>query len=248
MKFVLKWTFRLIALFVIAVVLLLVFKDTILCLVAEHEIRSQTGMDVKIGRFSSGIFSPVVTIENLKLYNTPEFGGTEFLIIPELHLELDADALRQQKLRVKLARFNMSELDIVKNQAGETNIVSMLGKMPKGKLAPHGVQVGAGRKLDFEGIDVLNISLGRVRYIDLKNRANDYDVPIGIDNQVFNNVRTEGDVYGMLIILWLHGGGASLINPRDIANDFLGRKPRHPHNKTNQLVAPPPQKTNSAPR
>jgi len=247
MKRLLKWLFRIIALFVIAVILLLIFKDTILRKIAEHEIRAQTGMDVKIGRFSSGLLSPVVTIENLKLYNTPEFGGTEFLIIPELHLELDPDALREQKLRIKLARFNMSELDIVKNQAGETNIVTMLAKMPKGKLAPHGIEVGGGRKLDFEGIDVLNLSLGRLRYIDLKNRANDYNIPLGIDNQVFNNIRTEGDVYGMLIILWLHGGGASLMNPRDIANDFLGRKPKHIHIRTNQ-PAGPPQKTNSAPR
>src|ERR1700748_1014952 len=101
MKWLFKWALRLFVLAVVAIVLLLVFKDTIFRLIAEHQIRAETGMDVKIGRFSSGIFSPVVTIENLKLYNTPEFGGTEFLIIPELHIELDPDALAQQKLRVK---------------------------------------------------------------------------------------------------------------------------------------------------
>lgn len=238
MKWFFKWAFRIVALLVVAVVLLLVFKDTILRMVAEHQIREETGMDVKIGRFSSGIFSPVVTIENLKLYNTPEFGGTEFLIIPELHIEFDADALAQQKLRVKLLRFNLAELDVVKNQAGETNLVTMLAKMPKGKLAPHGLHIG-GKKFEFESIDVLNLSLGRMRLIDLKNRANDRDVNINADNQVFNNVKTEGDVYSIMFLIWLRSGGASLIKPKDIANDFLGRKPKRAHPQLERTNSPP---------
>ncbi|HWC60939.1 MAG TPA: hypothetical protein VHC44_14680 [Verrucomicrobiae bacterium] len=238
MRRLLKWIFRLIALVVVSVVLLLVFKDTILRMVAEHQIRKETGMDVKIGRFSSGIFSPVVTIENLTLYNTPEFGGTEFLIIPELHIELDADALAAQKVKVKLARFNLAELDVVKNQAGETNIVTMLAKMPKGKLAPHGIHIG-GKKFDFESIDVLNLSIGRMRLIDLKDRKNDRDVAINADNQVFNNIKTEGDVYSIMFLIWLRSGGASLIKPGDIATDLLNRKPKHPRE---QIERPAPAK------
>ena len=236
-----KWALRMVALIIVAIVLLLIFKDTILRKVAEHQIRAQTGMEVKIGRFSTSLFSPDVTIENLKLYNTPEFGGTEFLIIPELHIEFDAAAFQQQKLRIKLARFNLAELDVVKNQAGETNIVSMMAKMPKGKLAPHGIHVG-GKKFEFESIDVLNLSIGRMRLIDLKDRNNDRDVVINADNQVFNNVKTEGDVYSIMFLIWLRSGGASLIKPRDIANDLLNKKPKHPRE---QLERPAPApKTN----
>jgi len=241
MKWFFKWTLRLVFLAIVAVVLLLVFKDTILRLVAEHQIRAETGMDVKIGRFSSGLLSPVVTVENLKLYNTPEFGGTEFLIIPELHIELDADALAAQKLKIKLLRFNLAELDVVKNKSGETNLVTMLAKMPKGKLAPHGIHVG-GKKFEFESIDVLNLSLGRMRFLDLKDRANDRDVVINADNQVFNNVKTESDVYSILFLIWLRSGGASLIKPGDIATDMLTRKPKR---SAPPLEKPAPaQKTN----
>ncbi len=59
MKWLFKWAFRIVALIVVAVVLLLVFKDTIFRMVAEHQIREETGMDVKIGRFSSGLLSPL---------------------------------------------------------------------------------------------------------------------------------------------------------------------------------------------
>ena len=241
MKWLFKWAFRIVALLVVVVVLVLVFKDTVFRMIAEHQIREETGLEVKIGRFSSSLLSPVVSIENLKLYNTPEFGGTEFLIIPELHIELDAEALSQQKLRVKLMRFNLAELDVVKNQAGETNLVTMLAKMPKGKLAPHGIHVG-GKKFEFDSIDVLNLSLGRMRFIDLKNRANDRDVNINADNQVFNNVKTEGDVYSILFLIWLRSGGASLIKPKDLANDFLGRKPKHAHPQLESTNAPPSKK------
>ena len=241
MRRLIKWVLRIIVLVVVAVVLLLVFKDTILRMVAEHQIRAATGMDVKIGRMSSGLLSPVVTIENFKLYNTPEFGGTEFLIIPELHIEFDAEALAAQKLRIKLVRFNLAELDVVKNQAGETNIVTMLARMPKGKLAPHGIHIG-GKKFEFESIDVLNVSLGRMRMIDLKDHKNDRDVVINAENQVFNNVKTEGDVYSIMFLIWLRSGGASLIKPSDIANDLLHRKPKH---SREQLERPAPAaKTN----
>jgi len=221
MRWFLKWTLRLVFLTVITVILLLVFKDSILRMVTEHRIRKETGMDVKIGRLSTGLDG--VTFENLKLYNTPQFGGTEFLIIPELHIEFDTEALANQKIKIKLMRFNLGELDVVKNEAGQTNLVTMLAKMPKGRLAPHGIRIG-NKKFDFESIDVLNLSIGRMRLIDLKDHKNDRDVEINADNQVFNNVKTEADVYSILFLIWLRSGGASLIKPSDIANDMLHRK------------------------
>ena len=235
MKWLFKWALRLVFLTVVTVILLLIFKDTILRKVTEHRIHSETGMDVKIGRLSTGFDG--ATFENLKLYNTPEFGGTEFLIIPELHLEFDTEALAAQKIKIKLLRLNLAELDVVKNQAGQTNLVTMLAKMPKGKLAPHGIRIG-GKKFEFESIDVLNLSLGRMRLIDLKDRKNDRDININADNQVFNNVKTEADVYSILFLIWLRSGGASLIKPSDIANDMLHRKKR---------TAAPLEKPNPAP-
>lgn len=222
MRCLFKWALRIVVLAVVAVVLLLVFKDNILRLVAEHQIRAETGMEAKIGRFSSGLFSPVVTIENLTLYNTPEFGGTEFLIIPELHIEFDPQALADQKLRIKLLRFNLAELDVVENLSGQTNIVTMLAKMPKGKIAPKGIRVG-GKKFEFEDIDVLNLSLGRARFIDLKNHKHDREILINMDNQVFNNVKTEGDLDGIMFIIWLRSGGAAFMKPQDVAGELLER-------------------------
>ena len=65
MKWLFKWTFRLVALLVVLVVALLLAKDAILKATVERQIRAQTGMDVKIGKFSVSLLSPVVAIEYL---------------------------------------------------------------------------------------------------------------------------------------------------------------------------------------
>jgi uncharacterized protein involved in outer membrane biogenesis len=237
-KWTIKWALRIVVLAVVGIVLLLVFKDNILRVMVERQIRAATGMDATIGRFSSGIFSPVVTVENLKLYNTPEFGGTEFIVIPEIHIEYDATAIAEQKLRIKLLRFNFAELDVVKNLNGETNIVTMLAKMPKEtkeQVAPGEIRV-RGRKIEFEGIDMLNVSLGRIRYLDLKHPEKNRDIPINLDNQVFPNVKDEGSLEGVLGVLWLRSnGGGSFLRPGDLSgllHDFLNRKSTSPHKPT----------------
>src|SRR4051812_33159887 len=128
-KWIIKWTLRVLTVVVVLVVLVLSLKDSFMRKMVETRIRNETGMEARLGRFSSVIFSPIVTLENLKLYNTPEFGGTLFLDIPELHVEVDSFSLAQHKLRVRLIRLNLAEFDIVKNQAGQTNIMSLTTKV-----------------------------------------------------------------------------------------------------------------------
>ena len=91
-------------------------------------------MDAEIGSVSLGLAEPTMTIQNLKLYNPPDFGGTPFLDIPEIHVEYDRAALARHELHVTLLRFNLGELDIVKNQAGQTNIFSLGLAVPLKKI------------------------------------------------------------------------------------------------------------------
>jgi uncharacterized protein involved in outer membrane biogenesis len=214
-KWIFKWLLRLVVLVVVLVILALVFKDSVLRVVAENRIRSQTGMDVKIGRFSSGIFSPVMTIENLKLYNTADFGGTLFLDVPELHVEWDPVALAQQRLRIKLARLNLAELDVVRNDAGQTNIYWF--KSEGGGSRKSGLQHALGG-LQFDGIDLLNLSVAKAKFIDLKDARNNREVRVNLQNQIFKNVRSEADIEGVLFFAWLRSGG-------NLSLENTGRKP-----------------------
>src|SRR4051812_15473543 len=102
MKFVVRWLFRLLVLVIVLVVAAVLLLDTIARAVVEARLRRQTGMEVKVGSVSVGLMSPVLTIENLKLYNTAEFGGSPFLDMPELHVEYDRGALWSRRLHCKL--------------------------------------------------------------------------------------------------------------------------------------------------
>jgi uncharacterized protein involved in outer membrane biogenesis len=206
MKWLLKWIFRLVILIVVLAVALVLSLDSIVKALAERQIRAETGMDVQIGRFSVGLLSPVVRMENFKLYNTAEFAGAPFIDIPELYVEYNRAALAEGKLHVTLMRFNLAEVDVVKNEAGQTNIVNLMAK-PRSKTS---TASGAKRaaELQFTGIDVLNLSLGKLRFVDLKDPRQNREVKVGLQNQVLRNVTSEADLYGVLFLVWVRSGAS----------------------------------------
>ena len=232
-----KWLLRVALAVVALVVLLFAFKNSILRVVAERRIRDETGMRAEIGRMSSGIFALVVTIENLKLYNTAAFGGAPFLTIPELHLECDCNALKQGKLRLSLMRLNLSDVSIVRNELGQTNVFDLLTHLEK--KHPKRDKKKGDHWLEFEGIDELQISLGTARYVDLKNPAADRDWHINLTNQVVKNVRSDDDLYGLAVIIWLRSGGEINFPMPTLTTDALGLNPRL--TKTNKVHKAKPQ-------
>jgi uncharacterized protein involved in outer membrane biogenesis len=208
MKWLLKWLFRLFLLAVVLIVILLLSLNSILRVYVEHRIRAQTGMDAEIGKFSLGLTEPTMTIQNFKLYNPPDFGGTPFLDIREIHVEYDRVALARRELHITLLRFNLGELDIVKNEAGRTNIFSLGVTLPWKK--PGSAKSAADFKkqtgFDFAGIDVLNVSVGTVKFIDLKDQRFNRTQKIGLDNCVLKNVKSEADLAGLAVLIALRGG------------------------------------------
>jgi hypothetical protein len=198
-KFIFKWTLRLAFLAVVLVVVFFLSLNSILRVYVEHQIRAQTGMDAEIGRFHLGLAEPTIEIQNLKIFNPPNFGGAPFLDIPEIHVEYDRAALAKHEIHVTLMRFNLGELDIVKNQNGRTNIFAFAGgKLPSKKAGAKAVpdfkqQTG----YDFEGIDALNVSFGKAKFIDLKNPQNDREQTIGIENWVVPHVKSATDLAGL---------------------------------------------------
>jgi uncharacterized protein involved in outer membrane biogenesis len=206
MKRLFKWAFRLAILLVVLVVVLLLSLDSILKTVVERQIRSETGMDARIGKFSVGLLSSTVTIQDLKLYNTAEFGGTVFVDIPELRVEYDRAALAEQKLHVTLMRFDLAELNVVRNEAGRTNIMEFMKQSPGKKTKTgRGALDGLG-DIKFTGIDVLNLSLGKVRFVDLKTPNRSLELKMNVRDQVLKNVKSERDLYGVLALIWLRNG------------------------------------------
>jgi uncharacterized protein involved in outer membrane biogenesis len=205
MKWIFKWLVRLFILAVVLVVVFLLSLDTIVRFVMENRIRAQTGMDAEIGKFSIGLATPTITIKDFKLFNPPSFGGTLFLDIPEIHVEYDRSALARRELHLTLLRFDLGELDIVKNEVGQTNIFSIASapavKEPGGEKS-FAKQTG----YTFTGIDTLNVSVGTAKYIDLEDQKNNREQKIGIENCVIKHVKTAADLAGLAVLVALRGG------------------------------------------
>lgn len=218
MKRFLKWFFGIVLVLVVLAVIFLLSLDTILRTVAVNRIRAQTGMEAEIGAFHFGLLEPVVTIKDLKLHNPPSFGGTPFLTIPEIHVEYDRDALAKNQIHLTLVRFNLGELDIVKNEAGETNLLSLGIALP-GKEKAGGNKALKELKqrtgLNFAGVDVLNVSVGTAKFVDLKDPSNNREQKIGIDNLVIKNVKTPADLAGLVVLVALRSGDffTSILGP-----------------------------------
>jgi uncharacterized protein involved in outer membrane biogenesis len=228
MKFIFKWLLRLfivaVMLAVVAIVTLLLSYNSILRVTMERQIRAQTGMDAEIGSLHFALTSPTIKIQNFKLYNSTNFGGAPFLDIPEIYVEYDRAALKRKEIHITLMRFNLGELDIVKNQAGLTNIFALGIPAPKNPATTHGtINFKKQTEFEFKQVDVLNVSVGNFKYIDLKNPENNREQTIGLENVVVPNVKSQADLGGLEALIVLRGNGffESLVDQKKTGLDIL---------------------------
>jgi uncharacterized protein involved in outer membrane biogenesis len=213
-RFVFKWVLRLVVLAVVLVIIFALSLDSLTRVYMEHQIRAQTGMDAEIGRVSIGLVEPRLEIRDLKLYNPPAYGGTLFIDIPEFHVEYDRLALAESKLHLTLVRLNLGEVDIVKNETGQTNIFALGLALPAPAKKAGGLAVARPSLpdfqkqtgLSFQTIDVLNVSIGTLKFIDLKNQSHNRSQKIGIENCVVKNVKSPADLTGLSMLIALRSG------------------------------------------
>jgi hypothetical protein len=232
MKMFQSWFFRILwwltFVVIVLVVIVLANRDWIVKELAEQQIRAVTGLEPEIGNFSFGVLDSQVTLENFRLYNPAEFGGTLFLDAPELHVEYDRAALRRHELHITLMRVNLHELDVVKNAAGATNLMSIVNTVAPRKSGG-GRAVAPFNGYKFTGIDLLNLSIGTVKFVDLKDQRRNRMVTIGIQNQIYTNVLSPANLPGLSERLWLRGGAAvGLPVDQPKYNDSLLPAPKTP--------------------
>jgi hypothetical protein len=205
MKFLFRWAFRLFIVLVVLVVAAVLLKDTLLKSWTEHRVRAQTGMDMTIGRFEVGLFSPTLTMEDVRVYNPAEFGGSPFLIVPDLHLECDSRALVRRKLRFKLARLSVTEMNVVESRTGQTNLLQALDTLQRA-ASTSVPDVGNLFGLEFGGIETLNLSLGKVRFTSLKQASKATEVQLALKDEVLTNVRSAADLTNLVMKVLFRNG------------------------------------------
>jgi hypothetical protein len=198
MKFLMRWAIRLLILSIVLVVALILLKDTLFKAMTEYRLRSQTGLDVRIGKLELGLSSPRLTLEDFKIYNSPEFGGSPLVHFPELHLECDGPALALGRFHVRLLRLHLSEVNIVESKDGRTNILVLLDRLQE-KSGPSSSNRNLPLGLGFQGIDILNLTVGKVKYSSVRRPSRNSSFDVGLTNEVLMNVKSIEDLSGLLL-------------------------------------------------
>lgn len=203
-----RWALYLFIILVVLAVAGILLLDTAAKNVAESQIRAELGMDAKIGKFTVGLASPTITIEEITLFNKAEFGGAPFVNMPELHVEYDRDALALGKVRLKLVRLNIEEVHVVEDQYGNTNVEALQKQQEK---ASAGSTNKTEAPMKFEGIETLNLTIKKARFTSAKRPKMNREINFNIENEIFRNIKNEKDLEAIAMTLALRKGASFLI-------------------------------------
>jgi uncharacterized protein involved in outer membrane biogenesis len=187
----LRWLIAVLAVLLALIAAAIFFRDPILKRAAARAIERNTGMRVEIASFKTGLRHPAITMQGVKLFNYPEFGGALMCDVPDLLVEFDPDDYAQGRLHFKQLRLHVAELNVVHDTNGLWN----LEKVEK-EMTDRNAERERRRqpKLQFGGIDELHLTVGRVTYVDKQRPHKSRDFPVNIRDEVVKNLRTEEDL------------------------------------------------------
>lgn len=203
-----KWTWRVLLVLILLAGLAFMLRDQIIKGILERQLTTETGLPATVGRLDIKLRAHQITVQNLTLHNLPEFGRTVFASLPEIHLDYDPEALRRKQLHLHLVRFNLSELNVVRNAAGRTNVIVLMDHVNRLEEA----RKNKKPVIDFTGIDTLNLSLGLFRYVDMAEPRKSQELNIALKNEVAENVRSPADLQRMVLRIALRNGAQALSN------------------------------------
>lgn len=204
MKFLLKWAFRLFLLLLVLLALLALSFDAIVTSVAEGKLRKQTGLEVHLGKLELRPWSGRARAEKLVLYNPAEFGGGPLVNVAELLVEYDPTLARERKLHLKVLRFNLAELHIVVDKNGQSNLDGVRMAVEEIRRGKRVAKTNA--PMEFAGLDMLNLTLGKGTWTDLRNSGTPREFDLGIRNEVVQDMKDSKELVAKLTPVLVRAG------------------------------------------
>jgi hypothetical protein len=177
------------------VVALVLLKDQLAKAAMEYALQQRTGLEIRIARAAVGLSAPTMTLESMRIYNSAEFGGSPLFDFPELHLEWDLRRVPFRKLHFRLVRVDLRELHVVESRGGETNLVNLMARWQRGEAGVGGGVLNGGRGWGFEGIETLNLTMGKVRYTNMRRPEQSGEVEVGLRNEIVTGIHSGLQLY-----------------------------------------------------
>ena len=129
MRFLFRWTFRLLILILVLAIGLFLTKDALTNWWIVSEFREQ-GMDVQIGQLEIGFpLNSSIAANKITVFNLPEYGGSAMLKIDDLYIDCDFSELmnfrRKLKPHFRQIRIRIKEFNLVETNQGSRNLISL---------------------------------------------------------------------------------------------------------------------------
>ncbi len=204
MKFLLKWAFRLFLLLLVLLAVLALSFDTIVTSIAENKLRKQTSLEVRLEKFELRPWSGHARVEKLVIYNPAEFGGGPLVNIAELHVEYDPALARERKLHMSVLRFNLAELNIVVDKNGQSNLDGVRKAVEEIRRGQRVARTNA--PMEFAGLDMLNLTLGKGTWTDLRSSGTPRTFDLGVHNEVVQGVKDSKELVAKLTPILVRAG------------------------------------------
>jgi uncharacterized protein involved in outer membrane biogenesis len=190
MKKIFKWFFRLVLIAMALVAVLILFRNPLLRIMAEQQVRQETGMETILGRVRIDLRSPVIRLENVRLISPPEFGGRLFLDLPEVRLEYDSVALLFRRIRIRRIAFRLDEMRIVRNAQGQTNLEIFRERLALGRAASS----LAHWNWEYDGTEYVTFAVGRLNYFDGRDPKKSEEIYAGVRDVTIKPLRSGLDI------------------------------------------------------
>lgn len=192
MKFLARWTFRLVLLALVVALALILLKDLLIREIIESAISKATGLECRISNVEVRLLSPTLLLTNVRIYQPHSLAGERLVQLSEAFIEYDTAALTRLEIRLRLVRLHITELTIVELNSGESTLEllrRMFADIP---------QHTSSRWIRFGGIDTLNLSMDRATFFRPTTPGPPQHFDVNLRHQVLHDLRTPGDFQNAL--------------------------------------------------
>ncbi|MGC8989250.1 MAG: hypothetical protein ACP5MD_03925 [Verrucomicrobiia bacterium] len=187
MKFLARWTFRLVLLALVVAIALVLLKDLLAREIIESAIAQSTGLECRISHAEVRLLSPTLLLSDLRIYHPPALGGERLVHLSEAFIEYEPAALSRLEIRLRLVRLHITELTIVEQSSGQSTL-----ELLKRVWADIPQRTKSGW-IRFAGLDTLNLNVDRATCFRPGTPRPPEHFNLNLRHQVFRNLRTTED-------------------------------------------------------
>lgn len=193
MKKFIRWIAVIAGALIVLLVILVLVRDPLMKLIAQFQIEAETGLRAEIGEFKTTLGTGVFEVRNLKLYNSPEFGGALMADVPELVVDIQPEKAANGILQFQLLKLELTALNIVKRADGRLNLDGVEKKIRE-RIARRKKKKGKDFEFEFGGIAEMRLTVRKVQYTDLKRPNLTQALDLAVQDEVVTGLKTEEDL------------------------------------------------------